>query len=566
MVQPDQVLVQDAHRVPLWRSTTAILLLILLLAAFLRLFKLGQSPPGLNQDEAANAWNAYCLFETGKDQAGVSWPVFYTRGLGGNSSTLYIYFMMPFQAVGGLNIFTTRLPGAVAGIFTVLLVYLVGKRLFDRYVGLTAAMLLALNPWHLQQSRWGHEATLGPLLGIAPLAMLLWANMPISDNKTGEPRPLLAMLAGAVAGIGCYGYHSVRIFIPVFLLAIVLLTIPRWRRCIRTRKGALAVAALILGFAVFFGPLLWEHVFHPDGISRHGIAHIKAGVYLGDAPLDTAVKSILSRYIRHFGPEFLFVRGDHRITQSPPGSGQFYWYMLPLMLAGLIFILRFFKSSASARVTLAFVIAYPVGDSLFRTVGGMHALRSAPGLCGLVLLAAAGAVAGARCLWKFKRSLAVAAAAALVTVAVVLNVRHFYRFYVKYNQIPEIYYSFHADLVEACRWLRPRFDKAEAVFCTTERMNMPYIITLVTLGYDPQQWFRDPHRFETIGEYDYCYRYGKMYFVYDSSSLQAFSALEQSSPRGPIFLIVRPGEFHFGRPIHRIIDPEGKDALLIYEL
>jgi hypothetical protein len=88
----------------------------------------------------------------------------------------------------------------------------------------------------------------------------------------------------------------------------------------------------------------------------------------------------------------------------------------------------------------------------------------------------------------------------------------------------------------------------------------------VTLGYDPQQWFKDPHRFENIGEYDYCYRYGKMYFVYDSSSLPAFFALQQSSPRGPIFLIVRPGEFHLGRPIHRIVDPEGEDALLIYEL
>jgi len=564
MVQPSQVSLQDAHKVPFWRSATIILLLILLLAAFLRLFKLGQSPPGLNQDEAVNAWNAYCLLKTGTDQTGVSWPLLYTRALGGNNSTLYIYFMIPFQAVGGLNIFTTRLPGAVSGIFTVLLIYFVGKRLFDRQVGLMAALLLALNPWHLQQSRWGHEATLCPLLGIAPLAMLLWANFPISDNKTGAPRPILAALAGAVAGIGCYGYHSIRIYMPVFLLTIVLLTMPEWWRCLKTRRGVLAIAAFIFGFAVTFGPLAWQHIFYPEGISRHGITHRALGNFFLDAPFATAVRNILTRYVHHFGPEFLFIRGDYRSFQSPPGCGQFHWYMLPLMLAGLMFVLRFFKSSASVRVLLAFVIAYPVGDSLF-WLGGLSAIRSAPGLCSLVLLSAAGAVAGTRWLWSHKRNLALVAAAAFLTAVIVLNVRYFHRFYVEYNRQAWIYHFFHTDLVEACKWLKPRLNDVDAVFCTTELMNHPYVITLVTLGYDPQQWFTDPREFKTIDQWDYCYRYGKMYFMYDNSLPPAFFALQKSSPPARIFLIVRPGGPNLKEPIHRIIGPYGSDALWICE-
>ncbi len=565
MVQPGLLLVQNAHRVPLWRSTTAILLLILLLGAFLRLFRLGQSPPGLNQDEAANAWNAYCLLKTGTDQTGVVRPIFYTRGLGGNSSTLYIYFMIPFQALGGLNIFTTRLPGAVAGIFTVLLVYFVGKRLFDSQVGLIAALLLALNPWHLQQSRWGHEATLCPLLGIAPLAMLLWANFPISDNQTGAPRPVLAALAGIVAGIGCYGHHALRIYTPVLLLAVVLFAIPRCWHCLKTRRGLLASAAFVLGFAVTFGPLVWQHIYYPEGISRHGISHNEAGLSFIDAPLGIAVINIVNRYIHHFGPDFLFIRGDHRIMESPPGCGQFHWYMLPLMLAGLVFIVRLFRSSVSVRVLLAFLIAYPVGDSLF-AMDGMHALRSAPGLCSLILLGAAGAVAGARWLWKFRHNLAIAAAAAIVTVAVVLNVRYFYRFYVEYNRMSDVYYLYHTDLIEAFRWLEPRLDQAEAVFCTTAQLNMPYVLAMVTLGYDPHQWFKDPREFMTIGEWDYYYRCGKWYFRYDDSFLQAFSAVQQTSPRGPVFVIVRPGEFRVNRPIHRIVGPQGEDALWIFRL
>ena len=62
---------------PLW--TSGLLLAILLVGGALRLWRLGESPPGLNVDEAANAWNAYCLLKTGIDQYGVSWPIFCAR-------------------------------------------------------------------------------------------------------------------------------------------------------------------------------------------------------------------------------------------------------------------------------------------------------------------------------------------------------------------------------------------------------------------------------------------------------------------------------------------------------
>lgn len=565
-------------RWPVW----VIFLLILLLGGFLRLIKQGQSPPGLNQDEALNAWNAYCLLKTGKDQVGVSWPIFYTRGFGGNASTLYMYFLIPFQAIWGLNIFTTRLGGEVAGIITIVLVYFVGKRLFDRQVGLMAALLLSLNPWHLQQSRWGHEATLCPLLGILPLAMLLWAYMPISDNKTQAAKPLLAGLGGVVAGICCYGYHSVRIFIPVFFLTVFLLTLPEWWRCIKTRKGVLAVAAFIFGFAVTFGPLAWQHIFHPEGISRHGLEQDRQGLFLGDAPIGTAVKNISSRYIHHFGPDFLFIHGSYYAIQSPPGCGMFHWYMLPVMLLGLIFLLRTFKSSISARVLLAFIIAYPVGDSLYLSPGittGMHALRSAPGLCSLILLGAAGAVSGARWLKNRSQKWALIAKAVFFIAVVILNIQHFRRFYFEFNRNPYVYHVFHSDLIEACEWLKPRLNEFDAVFITTDGLNMPYVITLVTLGYDPRQWFNEPREFITAEYWEYYNHYGKMYFMYDDSfvpvltgmlqktaasgSTPSTSSEQASSPQDRILFVVRPGEYDFCQPVpvHRILRPDGEEAL-----
>ncbi len=540
-----QLPAQDKYKTPFWFRPAIILSLILSLAAFLRLVNLGQSPPGLNQDEAANAWSAYCLLKTGKDYAGVSWPIYYTRNLGGNSSTLYVYLLLPFQAIGGLNVYTTRLPAAVAGVFTIWLIYFVASRLFDTKTGLVAAALLTLNPWHLQLSRWGHEGCIAPLLGLAPLALMLWTNMPITDNKN-PPRPIVSALAGALTGVACFGYHSVRLFVPLFLLAVVLLTLPGWLQTLKTRKGALAITAFFVAFLAIFGQLLYLHIFYPEGIGRHNYYAFRETRY---EPLAATFINIAVRYIKHFGPDFLFINGDRCLTQFRPYVGEFHWYMLPLMLLGLIALLKKLKSPSS-RILLVFIIMYPVGD-VFKWFS-LHSLRSAPGLTSLILLAALGAVSAAGWLWKRNRHLTLTAIAAFLLPVIGINARYLYYFYAEYNALPFIYQTFHVDFVEACKWLRPRLDQYDAVFCTSNGVNMPYIISLVTLGHDPHRWFNEPRESVTINEFDYYTRYGKMHFMYGKSFLPALNQLPRNDR---VLFIIRPGEFReFGlkNPIHQI--------------
>jgi 4-amino-4-deoxy-L-arabinose transferase-like glycosyltransferase len=554
--------IRQSYDVLFYRHRNVILLLILLLGAVLRLVNPGQSPPGLNQDEAANAWNAYCLLKTGKDQVGVSWPIFYSRCLGGNSSTFYIYSLLPFQAIGGLNVLTTRLPAGVGGVLTIFLLYYVGKRLFNWKVGLLAAFFLALNPWHIQLSRWGHEASLGPLFGLVPLAALLWSNMPVSDDETRAGRPVLAALGGGLVGICCYSYHSVRLFVPFFLLTVVLATLSGWGRQLKSRKGMQTIVCFILFFGITFGPLVWQHVFHPEGISRHALQHDSEGLFIGSGPLSVALKNIISRYVRHFGLDFLFVTGDPSPIQSTPGIGQYHWYMLPLMISGLAVLAGRIKLSYAARAALAFVIAYPVGDC-FYIAPTIHALRSSPGLCSLVLLAAVGGISTAEWVWKQSRTLAVVGIATFAVVIVSLNVRYLYHFYGQYNHRPEIYHTYHVDLVEACRWLRSRIDEADAVFCTTNGMNQPYIITLVALGYEPEKWFSEGREFTTVGEYDSYARYGKIHFMYGDSFSPALERLRSDSGSGRIFFIVRPGELGLKTPVYQISRPDGQVTLWI---
>ena len=87
-----------------------LLAIILAVAAGLRLTHLNRAPAGLDVDEAVNAWNAWCVAETGRDQHGVSWPIKETAGFGQGTTTLYMYVVAPFYRAFGFTTVWTRVP------------------------------------------------------------------------------------------------------------------------------------------------------------------------------------------------------------------------------------------------------------------------------------------------------------------------------------------------------------------------------------------------------------------------------------------------------------------------
>jgi 4-amino-4-deoxy-L-arabinose transferase-like glycosyltransferase len=547
---------------PALPATTTYLMLaaIVAVAAALRLVLPGQSPPGLNQDEAVNAWNAWCLLHTGRDMVGAPWPVFYAHAIGDNRTTLFFYALLPFQALGGLSVWTTRLPSIVAGIGAVLLVFQVGTRLAGRLAGLLAATFMALEPWPLFMSRWGIEGGLCPLLAIAPLSLLLAAGAPLGDAPTRPPRPLLAALAGLCAGIACYGYWPMRLYIPAFLLLAAVLSWPAALEWMRVPRGRAALLAFAAAFALTFGPLAWKHLVDPE------IARRAAMTRLWDAttPLPEVLRRVAGRYLAHFGPDFLFVRGDRFEIVSPIGQGEFHWTLLPLLLCGALAAILRFRASRTARLLVALLLAYPAGDVLSRYLG-VHALRSAPGIPALVLFAAWGGASAWGWLAPRRRPLARIAAGVFLVAMAALDARYLVRYFGEYNRRPEIYHGYQTDLLAAAGWLRPRLAACDEVYVTTNGMNEPFAVTLVGLGYDARRWFREPRLPGRAGEWDVYLAYGKMHFLY-GQYWRAHIEAEQADRRPErVLFVLRPGELGLGNPVHVIRRPDGTEALWICE-
>src|SRR3989344_3615893 len=105
------------------KHSKLILLLILVIAAILRIWKINEVPVSLFSDELDVGYQAYSFLKTGKDYFGNPWPLHFQSYVE-NRAPLYIYSAVPTVAVFGITPYGIRLPAAIFGILGVWMMYL----------------------------------------------------------------------------------------------------------------------------------------------------------------------------------------------------------------------------------------------------------------------------------------------------------------------------------------------------------------------------------------------------------------------------------------------------------
>jgi 4-amino-4-deoxy-L-arabinose transferase-like glycosyltransferase len=537
------------------------LALILIVAAALRLVNCDASPPGVHIDEASNIFNANCLLMTGHDEHGKPTPIFHTRAFGDNRSALFLYVLQIPQLLAGMSICASRAASAVCGVAAVGLIYFIGARLFSRPVGLIAALMLALTPWHIQHSRWAHEASIAPFLTLGAVAMLV-------GLRKQAPVWRFA-LAGLITGVACYGYGAVRIFLPAFLLLAVVFNARVWAPSLRERLLRLRAAVLIGALLLVFTPLVVKHFTDPAINTR-----LLAGRAweTTDGALVRSWK-IARRYPMAYSPAFLFVRGARDPSQMPPrGFGTLHWYEAPLLLAGVIVLASKWRD-LSSRLVAAGLLAYPLSDLLLDGRGA-NVLRLMPGLAFLTLAGAVGAawvwerVTTRRARRAARRSLAVGALLVVAVSSTLFTVR----FFGSFNDQPDRWSVFNMDLRAAAAWLKPRIADADAVIISESDRAFSYAPMMVYTGYTPRQWFdniRERATLMAISPAAYgCVRYDKIHFLIDPANIEPLTK-QLFVPGRRILMIVRPGELGVAQkatPALIVRDPSGAAVLECYDL
>ncbi len=366
-----------------WKSAMVLLGAVLVLSAATRLIGLSQAPPALIPDEASNGYDAYCLLETGKDRWGESWPVLLEAfGKGDHRPALYAYMTMPFLVLLGPERFdlVTRLPAAGCGVLAVGCFYLVVSRVCGRQAALWAALLLALSPWHIRMSRFGHESALTPVFTILALLMLSCSGWPLGRPTGDSASPLRLRWGwmvgfGVVVGLGLYCYGSMKPFVPAMLLAGALIYRSLWWRILRDPTSRIALMAGVVAFLVVIAPLAYLTVTQWSSVNNRAeyVSLFHQGLTLADALKQAGVQ-----YLAHFGPTWLFIRGDTSALSSTPHVGQLNWYMLPLILAGLVFMWHRWKCNRVYALILAWLLLHPLASAL--CTDGPHTNRAACGI------------------------------------------------------------------------------------------------------------------------------------------------------------------------------------------
>src|SRR5450759_4476480 len=100
------------------KLVSAISLGIIMLAAGLRLWQLGNVPPSPDWDEVALGYDAYSIIHTGRDEFANFLPVV-LRSFDDYKPALYAYLTIPTILVFGLDVFAVRLPSAIFGVISV---------------------------------------------------------------------------------------------------------------------------------------------------------------------------------------------------------------------------------------------------------------------------------------------------------------------------------------------------------------------------------------------------------------------------------------------------------------
>ncbi len=503
-----------------------ILIGIIFLAFVLRFWKL-DSYPAFNADEAALGYNAYSLIQTGKDEHGNSWPIHF-QSFNDYKPGGYVYIILPFVKLFGLNEWSIRVPAAILGVLTVYILYLLVELLFkNKRIAMISSFFLAISPWHIHFSRGGWEVNVATSFIV--LAVYLFLRFTEIKKWKYLAFSFLAF------GVSLYTYHSARLIAPLLGLGLLLIY---WKdlEIFKNLKKYLVYVGL---FFVVMLPLVLDLAKGQAGSRVAGV-----GLFADSGPLSrieeqrtehvdfTSLPSralhnklvnyglaFVENWSEHYHGLFLFLAGDDIQRNKVPETGQMYLFDLPLLMVGLWFVIRnYFLNAKSYTLIMYWLIIAPIAAAL--TFQSPHALRAQNMVIPLVVVSGLGFNYLLSCFKKF----GIWHLAFGIVIAWSFS-RYSHMYWV--HMAKEYPFSSQYGVKELVTYLS-NSQKTYKDIVITDRYDQPYILYLFYTKYDPSKFqkehnltARDGFGFSTVRDFSnlhfYSIKFGEMRTIYPNS-------------------------------------------------
>ncbi len=465
-------------------TTYIVLALIIAIGVFLRFYQLGNNPPSLDWDEASIGYNAYSILKTGADEYGNKFPLS-IRSFDDYKPALYAYLDVIPVFLFGLNEFAVRFPAATFGAFTVIAVYFLTKEILSMWenrkqiaVSLIVAFFFAISPWHLQFSRAAFEGNIGLFFLITGLLYFFKA------LRNGN----FFYFSSVLFLFSLYSYHSFRLFVPLFLLALFVIF---WKSILSFKKQAM----ISLVFLSLFSFPIWNSflgaeagtgsrlsmvtIFSDPTVQISSIERIDydkaSNDYIGALFHNRRVTyalAIAKGYLDHFNPDFLFIHGDGGVQHHAVDMGMLYLWDAPFILAGIYYLLK--KHNRFTWILFMFFLLSPIAASI--TTGTPHPVRAIGMLLGFHIFAAVGVIFFWEKIMKVKKSLIKVVAMAIVILFFVLNFIYYLHQYYAHTPI-EYGYFWQYGYKQALSYAKENEGKFRNIIMTY-KYDQPYIYYL----------------------------------------------------------------------------------------
>ena len=231
-----------------------LMVVVLLMAAALRIVALREAPPGPRFDETFDALMARRILNGER-------PLYFAENFG--EEPLNQYLQAGAFTAFGWNDIALRFPSVAFGLIEVVAVYALGKRAWNRRAGLFAAALCAGSFWAIFFSRLGMR--LISLTALVSLGVLMLGRLHTSRARGKIWR--VAGAAGVLLGLAVHTYTAARA-LPVLIFGC-LAYLAIWHRA-DLRRQAMSWALVILIASLIAAPLVYYLATHPQAEPRVG--------------------------------------------------------------------------------------------------------------------------------------------------------------------------------------------------------------------------------------------------------------------------------------------------------